>query len=90
MKNVNYYFCLIDAESAKLGTNLGRKYVYDHESEWVLADSNISTYLTTGYVKGVDYCVTDNKAYSLLKTFIDLEKKCVIILCKESSFGCDK
>ena len=87
---MNYYFCLIDAESAKLGTNLGRKYVYDHESEWILADPKLSTYLTTGYVKGVDYCVKNNKAYALLKSFIDLETKCVILLCKESTFGCDK
>lgn len=86
---MKYYFCLVDRESAKSGTNLGRDYIYKHRSEWVDGPENIYLYLTAGYVKGVDYVTFNNKAYMLLKSYIDLNEGFVVILCTESVSGCD-
>ena len=81
------YACLISDQEAKSGM-LGWNYVSKHKSDWIDMTA-ANPYLTSGYVKGVDYCVYNGTVYWLLKTYIDLETKDVIRLCKESTQGCD-
>jgi hypothetical protein len=85
---MKYYFCLIPADKAK-GANVGRRFAYEHKELWVEGTS-LSTYLTTGYVKGVDYVTKDGKAYLLMKTYLDLDNNQAVIVATESTYGCDQ
>lgn len=87
---MNYYFCLVNNTDKSTGVNVGRTYAYQHRSEWIsIPGSDISQYLTTGYVKGVDYVVYNNKAYMIMKSYLDLNEKFVVLVCTESISGCD-
>ena len=86
---MKYYFCLVSAKDTMNGTNIGKTYAYNNRSKWVEASSNISEYLTAGYTKGVDHVVVDNKAYMIMKSFIDVSENFVVLVCSESVSGCD-
>ena len=51
--------------------------------------SGIDTFLAAGYVKGVDHFTYNNKAYIIMKSFIDLNEKFVVVVAVESTNGCD-
>lgn len=88
---MKYYFMLLSKEEAKNPANLGAKYVFGHKDKWCEEDAEEwAKYLTAGYVKYVDYAVKDNKAYYILKTYMDLDANSVVLLCRESEFGCDQ
>lgn len=87
---MKYYFCLLSKDDVPAGTNPGRRIVYENRSEWVEKPADeISKYLTAGYVKGVDYVVSNNKAYWIYKSFIDIDEDFVVIAAVESITGCD-
>ena len=85
---MKYYACLIPKEDGKIGLNVGRYYTYQHRREWVDA-SGIDTFLAAGYVKGGDHFTYNNKAYIIMKSFIDLNEKFVVVVAIESTNGCD-
>ena len=87
---MKYFFCLINKEDKINGVNLGRTFAYEHRSDWVEGDGEeISKYLSSGYVKGVDHVVYRNKAYMVIKSYTDIEGKFVVFICTESVSGCD-
>ena len=85
---MKYFFCLVPKENAKSATNIGRCYAYANRSSWI-EDTELSTYLTAGYVKGTDFVVHEGKSYMIMKTFLDLDEKFAVILATESTMGCD-
>lgn len=88
---MKYKFLLISKEDAINPVNLGAKFVYDHKSEWLDESADEwCKYLTAGYVKGVDFVMKNNKAYMLLKSYLDLDADTVIFLCQESKYGADQ
>lgn len=85
---MKYYFCLVPAEDAKNGANIGKTYAYKNRSKWIeksVFDGN----LTVGFNQGVDFIVHDNKAYMLKKNFIDIDEGFFVLLCIESTIGAD-
>lgn len=86
---MKYYFCLVPRNQQLNGTNVGRTYAYQHKDKWIEAPSDFANFLTVGYVKGVDHVVVDNKAYSMMKSYIDIAGKFVVFVCTESISGCD-
>ena len=84
------YFCPVSYEETKSGLAVGRANAFKDESKWVEAPDDFVTYLTAGYVKGVDYVVINDKAYMLMKSYLDPANDRVVIVCTESISGCDK
>lgn len=84
---MNYFMCLLDKEESKDGLKIGLSYALKKESEWIACDY-ISEYLT-GVAKGVDFAVKDGKSYMIVKRYCDVQNKRVIIICTESTCGCD-
>lgn len=87
---MDMYFCLVSAKDAANPVNLGWEYCKKHESEWVQGNPETERYLTIGIVKGIDHVVVNNKAYGLLKSYQDLDKKINVFVCVESLQGCDQ
>ena len=81
------YFCLVSDKIFKTGMT-GRNYVYAHRSEWKTG-TEILPYLSTGWVRGVDYVVSGGKAYMLNKSYIDVDENFVVHVAVESVQGCD-
>lgn len=86
---MKYYFCLVDKDSVATGTNVGKSYAYKNRSKWIEAKDGIHNYLTAGYMKGVDFIVHKNKAYMIMKSYIDVSENFVVLVCAESVAGCD-
>lgn len=84
---MHYYICLLNKEESKDGLKIGLSYALKKESEWIQCDE-ISEYLT-GVAKGVDFAVKDNTSYMIVKRYCDIQNKRVIVICIETSYGCD-
>ena len=79
--------CLVPNKDNK-AVNLGMRYCYEHKSDW----KDISQFkdtLTVGYVKGIDHVVYKGVCYLIWKGFFDPEENAYILLCIESTSGCD-
>lgn len=87
---MKYFFCLVNNGDLPVGSNPGRRFVYENRDKWIeKSGEDYSRYLTAGYVKGVDYVTYKGKAYWMLKSFVDLEEDFIVIVCTESLTGCD-
>ena len=86
---MKYYFCLVP-HSDRAGLNTGRKFAYENRDKWIEGDIELSTYLASGYTVGVDFIVHEGKAYYIKKSYLDIEEKFVVIVCRESIDGADK
>ena len=84
---MKYYFCLVPKEDS-VGTNIGRTYAYKNRDKWIEC-TDMATYLSAGYVKGVDHTIYNGKAYAITKTYLDLDEKIGLFVCVESVSGCD-
>jgi len=86
---MKYYFCLVSDKERNSGINIGKTYAYNHRSSWIEGPDGIHNYLTAGYMKGVDFVVSNNKAYMIMKSYIDVTENFVVIVAVESISGCD-
>lgn len=87
---MQYNFFLVSKEDAKDGTKIGYKYAIANKNKWIGVDgTDLSQYLTIGFVKGCDYVVYDDVAYGIMKSYIDLSEGSVVMVCVESVAGCD-
>ena len=86
---MTYYFSLVPFEDSKNGVNLGCTYAYAHRDKWVQGPADVSDFLAAGYVKGIDHVRYNGKAYSILRSYVDLDEDFVVIVCTESVTGCD-
>lgn len=87
---MTYNFFLLDRNDAKDGTRIGYAYAKLNESKWISKDSgSLGAYLTVGFVKGCDHVVHDGKAYSIIKTYTDIDNDATLFICVESTVGCD-
>ena len=86
---MKYKFFFVDADTAKDPTKLGYSYAKLKESDWVDGPSDFNGNITTGVSKGIDNVVYDGKAYQIYKLYFDVDNDQVIIICVESSLGCD-
>lgn len=84
------YFYPVPYDETKNGLAVGRVNAWKNESKWVEAPADFNEYLTAGYVKGVDHIVINDKAYMMMKTYMDLSNDRLVIICTESVTGCDK
>lgn len=85
---MKYFFCFLTHEEGKDGTNLGRTFAYANKARWKEA-TNINEFLTVGFNKGTDFVVHENKAYVLLKSFLDIKDKQVVFIAVEDISGCN-
>ena len=86
---MNYYFCFISAEDIKKHPNAeGMTYAYEHKSDWVLGAEGASEWVS-GSVLGVHYVIHYGKAYWLKKIYYDIDESNVVVVCTESTQGCD-
>ena len=83
------FFCPISHEETKNGTSIGCSFAYANKSRWVQAPDDVTSYLTAGYAKGVDHIIVKNKAYMIMKTYIDVTENQIVMVCTESILGCD-
>ena len=83
------YFCPVYHSETLNGTSIGRTFAYNNKSRWVEAPQSLEVYLTAGYMKGVDHVIINNKAFMIMKTYIDIAANSIIIVCIESITGCD-
>ena len=81
------FFCLLSKEEAKDPTKIGYAYALTKKSEWIQNDDT-ENYLT-GALKGVDFIVHEGKVYMFLKRYVNLKESTQMVLCVESSYGCD-
>ena len=85
---MNIKFCLVKRDDAINPVNMGAKYVIDHKSDWV-DGSYFKDFITVGYMKGCDFIVYENKAYSIKKSYLFPEDSTIVVLADESVQGCD-
>lgn len=86
---MKYFFCLISNKDTN-AVNIGKTFVYKNRAKWVeVPGEEFCKYLTAGYVKGIDHVVYQNKAYMIMKSYMDLEEHFVVMACVESISGCD-
>lgn len=83
---MTYKFCLVPFEDVKKGA-VGWAYAKENESKWM--EYNPEPYLAAGYVKGVDHVIKDDKAYAIMKSYINLSEDYILHVCAESTQGCD-
>lgn len=87
---MTYNFFLLNRDDAKDGTRIGYAYAKLNEDQWISKNSDaLAAYLTIGFVKGCDHVVHDGKAYSIMKTYTDLDDDFTLFICVESTVGCD-
>ena len=86
---MEYKFFLVDAETAKDPTKLGYSYAKLHKSEWISGGSNFDGNITTGVAKGIDNVVYNDTAYQIYKLYFDVDDKSLLVICIESTLGCD-
>jgi len=86
---MTYKFCFLSADEASDGTKIGYKYAKSKESEWVDAGDVFNGIITVGMVKGSDFVVYQNKAYSMKKNFYNVDDNSVLVLCEEVTSGCE-
>lgn len=87
---MDYKFFLLDKNDAKDGTRIGYAYAKANESKWITKDSStLRDYLTIGFVKGCDHIVYEDKVYSLMKTYTNIEDGYTLFIGVESIAGCD-
>lgn len=79
--------CLVPNKDNK-AVNLGMRYCYEHKSKWVDI-SQFKDTLTVGYVKGVDHVIYKGVCYMIWKGFFDVAENTYVLLCIESTSGCD-
>lgn len=83
---MTYKFCLVPFDVVKKGA-VGWAYAKENESKW--EEYNPEPYLAAGYVKGVDHIIKDDKAYAIMKSYINLSENYILHICAESTQGCD-